>query len=361
MIQESSKKVFELLKYGLGNTNNCIMSEQTDWSEILNTSFIHRVGAVALDGLQRCIDENVPIEIDFQTKLKWIGAVHQQELAFKRQEETIASLADFYHQYGIKMMVLKGWGLSRNYPKPEHRPCSDLDIYLFGEQERADKLIENELGIKVDNSHHCHSVFVYHGVTVENHYDFLNVNTHPSTKKIEKKLKELSSQDLRENQISGATVILPSVDFDALFVLRHMAEEFSANGMYLRQVIDWGLFVKKYHNEINWDSLLALAKEMNMYYFMEAVSYICYKYLGFEKIIFKVVGKAEYGEKVLKDLFNPANFQPKAKGVFKYVVQRCKNWWLNRWRHKIVYSDSLLSTFVYQIHAHLMKPATLRH
>lgn len=61
------------------------------------------------------------------------------------------------------MMVLKGYGLSKNYPVPNHRPCGDMDIYLFGDQEKADKLIAEELGIKIDNSHHHHTVFQFQG------------------------------------------------------------------------------------------------------------------------------------------------------------------------------------------------------
>lgn len=36
------------------------------------------------------------------------------------------------------MMVLKGYGLSLNYLKPSHRPCGDIDIWLFGKQKEAD-------------------------------------------------------------------------------------------------------------------------------------------------------------------------------------------------------------------------------
>jgi len=98
-----------------------------------------------------------------------------------------------------------------------------------------------------------------------------------------------------------------------------------------------------------------------MHHFLDAVNYICYFYLGFEKSLFKGLGSSYYGEKVYADLFNPLNSQPKERGFLKYVWQREQNWWHNRWRHEIVYSDSLLSTLVYQIIAHLMKPATLYH
>lgn len=46
--------------------------------------------------------------------------------------QAVASLAGFYNAHGYKMMVLKGYACSLNWPRPEHRPCGDIDIWLFG-------------------------------------------------------------------------------------------------------------------------------------------------------------------------------------------------------------------------------------
>ncbi len=360
-LKKLDEALLGIVRFGLGNVNECHVPDNTNWGDVLNLASIHGVAGIALDGIQRCVDENISINIALQTKLEWIGVTTKQEAEYKRQEKVIVSLAKFYQQHDIRMMVLKGWGLSLNYPIPSHRPCSDLDIYLFGDQKRADQLIRKELGLDIDNSHHHHTVFVYQGVTVENHYDFLNVYSHRSSKEVEKILKDICGTEKKVTTIQGQDVYIPSSDFNALFVLRHMASEFAATGMSLRQVVDWGLFVRQHHSEVNWDSLLPFVKELNMHHFLDAVNYICYFYLGFEKSLFKGLGSSYYGEKVYADLFNPLNSQPKERGFLKYVWQREQNWWHNRWRHEIVYSDSLLSTLVYQIIAHLMKPATLYH
>lgn len=247
MFWEFTKVILDLVKCGLGNSEGCIIPDHTDWNHVMTLAAIHGVDAIAFDGIQRCHSNHIPIDIDIDTKLEWIGNTHIQEITYQSQEETISSLARFYQKHGIRMMVLKGWGLSLNYPIPSHRPYSDLDIYLFGEQERGDKLLESELGIKTDHSHHHHSVFEYNGVTVENHYDFFNIHSHRSTRKIENLLKSMAQNAVPVKTKDGAEVWLPSPDFNALFVLRHMAVEFAANGMILRQVVDWGMFMKKHH------------------------------------------------------------------------------------------------------------------
>jgi len=337
------------------------MPTGVDWNALIELAVQHRVSAIALDGLQRCYDENIPVAIDVAEKLQWIGLVKQQEDEYEQQRKAMVSLSRFYQQNGIKMMVLKGYGLSLNYPIPNHRPCCDLDIYLYGNQKKADNLMESEFGIKIDNDHHCHTVFVYKGVSVENHYDFLNVHSHKSTQQLDETLKTIANSESREVKVDGTPIHLPSANLDALFVLRHMAVEFAANGMILRQLLDWGLFMKKYHDAIDWTKFLRIVKELNMHRYLDAVNYICYTYLSFNKDIFRGFGDDSLGERVLQDLFDPENMKPKENGSIGYVNSRFKNWWRNRWKHRIVYSDSLISTFIYQAYSHMMKPATLHH
>ena len=73
--------------------------------------------------------------LPLQMKLEWIGEVLQNyEQRYSAYENAIGSLADFYNQHGFKMMVLKGYACSLDWPKPEHRPCGDIDIWQFGQQ-----------------------------------------------------------------------------------------------------------------------------------------------------------------------------------------------------------------------------------
>lgn len=353
--------LFELLLCGLGHTRQLDFHKIVSWPEVMFLSQLHGVDAIAFDGIQRCFDAGEPIGIDINTKVEWIGFAQQQEQSYAHHEALIGELARFYAKHGIRMMVLKGWGLSLNYPVPRHRTCSDLDIYLFGEQQKADRLLHEELDIKTDNSHHHHSVFNYKGLTVENHYDFLNIYAHLSSRKIEKRLKELAGNAVPFKMKDGTEVWLPTADFNALFILRHTAAHFAGSAMSIRQIIDWGLFVKKHHDEVNWNSLLPLIKELNMHHFYDAQNYICYHYLGFDKSLFPMIEGEEYGERVFQDFFNEENTKPKEKGYIKYIYSRFKKWWSNRWKHRIVYPEGLLTTFFVQVVSHLMKPATLHN
>lgn len=63
------------------------------------------------------------------------------ERLYESHRKATDALACFYRQDGIKMMLLKGYGLSQYWPKPNHRPVGDMDIYLGGCWQQADRLV----------------------------------------------------------------------------------------------------------------------------------------------------------------------------------------------------------------------------
>ena len=257
-----------------------------------------------------------------------------------------------------------------NYPVPAHRPTGDVDIYQFGRWEEADALAAAKLGVTVDNSHHHHSVFGWKGphstgsgqVTVENHYEFVNVHSHRSSADVERKLKSLAAVGKTVDGID-----LPSADFNALFVIRHIAAHFAAEGMNMRQLLDWALFVREHSSEVDWKMAWESYRRWNMHRFILSVDEIAVRWLGFEREIFGIpeefanfgVSDAALVERVLEEILHPTKVEGGRGCLPVYVWRRFRQWWLSRWKHRIVYSDSLVSTFLWQVRSHLMKPATL--
>lgn len=137
--------------------------------------------------------------------------------------------------------------------------------------------------------------------------------------------------------------------------------------MTLRQLLDWALFVREHHQAVDWKLFWTEAKKMGMEKFVLCADAIAVEQLGFNASIFHT--PAEYCSfavnaralvgRVLEDILSPADFDAKGLPPVRYVCTRLRCWWHNRWKHRIVYSDSLLSTFLVQLRSHLMKPATI--
>ena len=296
-------------------------------------------------------------------RLQWAVNVSQIEERYAKQERAIANLAAFYAEHGVEMMVLKGYGLSLNYPQPNHRPCGDVDIWLYGYQQEADRWLHEACGVAIDEDKHHHTVFTFEGVMVENHYDFLNVHSHRSNRTIERWLQELAAAEGERVKVDGAMICLPSADFNALFLLRHMAAHFAAAEIGLRHVIDWVLFVQRYHGQIDWNSLEQRARKMNMHRFLHAVCALAVDWLGADAKLFPEMERDTVLEqRVLQEILRPefAERAPK-NNLLKLLGYKCRRWWANRWKHRMVYKEGLFTTFWVQVWSHLLKPKSLTH
>mgnify|MGYP002656802746 FL=1 len=380
MIASNEKLLLNLIKIALGKSAECALPDALEWSTLFGLSVKQCVPSVVLDGLNKSlVSAALPGKVVGKTdKLKWLGMLLNMERQYAIHESVVAALAAAYQSAGYRMMLLKGYGLSKYWPIPNHRPTGDIDIYLMymdsdGKDKcqpawkRADLMMKENFGVEIDNSHHHHSVFTYKGIMVENHYDFINVHSHRSNQWIENEFKTLALMGSEEYTFdNGAKLLFPSPLLNCLFVARHNACHFAAEHLNLRQLLDWALFVEKRNEDMDWDYFWSTAKKMGMEKFVLCMAFIAIEQLSFEKSIFHIPDeymdfqKCEHDliDKVFDDILHPTDEGNDGKGLV-YVVRRFKLWKRNLWKHRIVYSDSVVSTFCAQIKSHLMKPTTI--
>lgn len=337
-----------------------------DWSQLYRLAAKQGVLAIVWDGLQRVIAEgNLPPEQhpSRALKLQWAVNVEQIERRYEKQLRTLTHLAAFYHEHDIRLMLLKGYGLSLSYPIPKHRPCGDIDIWLYGEQARADKLLREAKGIVIDEDKHHHTVFTFEGVMVENHYDFLNVQSHRSNRIIEQRLLQLAYEPNEVVDLDGGLITIPSANFNALFLLRHAAAHFAAAEIGLRHVIDWAVFVARDGAKVDWVALETIAKTMNMHRFLHCLQVIVAENLGVVCANIPSIERDEALEqRVLNDIIHPEFAE---QFIHRNIIEgwwvRLRRWWFNRWKRRLVYREGLVATFFVQLWSHLLKPKSFTH
>ena len=333
---------------------------KVDWDGVCELAFAHNVAAIVFDGVLKLYQNYPDVNVCLPRAIKMRLAAHQSalEVDYDKHSKVISRLALFYKSHEIPMMLLKGYGLSLYYPCPSHRPCGDIDIWLYGEQARADELLRSEYSIQIDEEKHHHTVFYVGGIMVENHYDFFNVHAHRSNRIIEARLKELAVQDSEKISVEGGEVLIPSADFNVLFLLRHAAAHFAAAEINIRHVLDWALFVSSCSQQIDWVALDNIARKLNMHRFMYSLNAMSIDCLGFSPRLFAPFERdAKLERRVMADILSPEfNEQPNGKGLIKMLNYKLRRWWCNRWKHRIVYNETLFSTFFVQLWSHALKP-----
>lgn len=352
-----------------GHCDGIQSDNSIDWKSVFALANLQAIPVLVADGLQIYLTAHPNVQpfanesvADKQMRIHWLGQVIAYERLYAQHEKAMADLARLYSANGIRMMVLKGYGLSLDWPVPGHRPVGDLDIYLFGKWQAADALVAKDFGIKVDDGHEHHTVFNFKGEAVENHYDFINTKAHRDAPKIEAKLKHLAEKDCREIEVQGAKIYLPSADFNAIFLMRHMGQHFAGERLNLRQILDWGFFVRAHHCEVDWKETIAFFKEIGLYTFFNQINAICIDYLGFGEDEFPFVERnGMLEERILGDVLHPEFAEEKpSSGLLNILAFKLKRWWHNRWKHELVYNDKLWVTFVTLALSHLKRIETIK-
>ncbi len=362
-----------LVRLGIGHqsvpSSRFQVSSEVDWVLLKALADQHGLSAVVLDGLNEVSKSNSQLSarvcslssertLNSQLIFSWIGEVMQSyEQRYVQYENAIASLAGWYNQHGYKMMALKGYACSLDWPNPKHRPCGDIDIWQFGQQREADTVLTNEKDLKIDTAHHHHTVFEWDGFSVENHYDFLNVYHHKSNVEMESILKELGNDDSHFVVLNGEKVYLPSANLHALFLLRHSMSNFASTGFQLRQLLDWAFFVEKHGEEINWEWLESQLEHFGMKKLYDVFNAICVEDLGFSVKLFpQVQFQPQLKKRVLNDVLSPEFSEKESGGFISRAVFKYRRWKANEWKHELCFNDSLWSAFWTGVWGHLMKP-----
>ncbi len=359
----ADETVLRLLAFGLNGEPHPELPEPErigpeTWEQVFRLSGAQGVLALTYDAVCRLPAASQP---PGSLLLRWAVNTDRIERDYAHRQRALEELAGFYASHGIRTMLLKGAGLASLYPAPAHRPCGDIDIWLYGRQREADRLVRQELHIAVSNDAHHHTIFHFKGVMIENHFDFLNLWSHRSNRELERHLRRFAEKDGGVLAVGAQEVSLPSPDFNALFLMRHMAVHFAAVEIGLRHLADWAMFLKADGDKVDWPTVRAIYKEQNMDRFADAATAICVERLGVDP------AKAydfRHDERLQNDVLNEtlhplfSDKHPES-GIAAPALFKIRRWRANRWKHRIVYRDSLAGSFLWLCWAHLIRPRTI--
>lgn len=316
MLDKHTKSLLYLVRLGLEEIFEENNLTDFDWSILHKLAAKHSVTAIAVDGLQCLHEQGCEIyrePLDRRICLQMYAQTMVVERQYHLYQKGLIDLLLFYQKHDIKTLLLKGYGLSLNYPKPNHRPPGDIDVYHFGYGGMVDECLRKELGITTKQNEDKHSTFVYKGLSVENHAVFMNDECHPSLRSLERFFEEDADNaiqyKIRLTEGREVSVFFPSIATNALFIPFHLGEHFVHGEASFRQVCDWYCFVKAYHSDIDWTLIEKKSKETGFFDFLCCLNAILLYFMGADTTwLPRWEYKKVLAEKVLKEiLHSPQN------------------------------------------------------
>lgn len=329
-----------------------------EWNEFVRLAQQHNVMPLVCDGMA---GKRKELPTNLFALIAGLTIVAEDKYA--ERVDVIKTLARLFAEHNIPLMVLKGYGVSLYYPQPNHRAFSDVDTYNFGWFEEADKVLSEQLGVEIDVDVHHHTTCVYRGVLIENHYDFVNTSAHNSNARFEKILKAEAEKGCLAHKIGEEEILLPSPMFNALFLMRHMALHYAAERVSVRHLCDWKQFVEAEGKNIDWQRVQTIYKQFNMNRFADTISAICVEHLGLNaELVPNIERNVNLEERILNDILYAEFDEEKPKdGLVRIVWWKTRRYFANSWKHKLIYNESVLRTFIQSSYSHLLKPKTIKH
>lgn len=349
------KALFTLLRLGL---ETCNLKEvdilsisnltREEWIRLKELSERQGTTALVLDGIERLQAQGVTaVNMPLEMKLEWIGEALQLEQANLQQRDVMNDLAKKWTVAGCRVMVMKGQANGTFYPKPLHRSTGDIDCYLFENYAKGNDKAR-QVGADVDESWYKHSVINYKGETFENHQFFVHTRDGKGRKLLEKELEEALQVDASQFAMLGEYVICPPVQWTAMFLTYHACAHFISEGLNLKQLLDWAMFLNKHQNDVDWARYYKFCSRHHLSRFAEVSTAIAKDYLGIKIINEAIKCESPYAERVLKSaLYDDDYVFGSGKGNWHNRFHLVMNLWTYRWKYRDIYQMSPLRQLWY--------------
>lgn len=366
MIEE---KLFVLLRLGLGtssfgeeNVSDFLLFSPKQWEQLAEMALEQGVSFIALDGVQvimgelgtGCFSREDNRDFWQQFILQWVGCTLECEDGNRRQFSVIDEIQKKWAASGIRMMLMKGTAMGTYYPNPNHRNPGDIDCFLFEDYAKGNETAK-AWADKVDEGWYKHSQIFYGGQLIENHQYFVHTREGRSSKRLESVLLDtLKVNDF--DRLTGTDVLLPPPMFNALFLTYHALSHFLEEGLKLKQILDWAMFLKRDADKVDWQEFNCICNKFHLRRFADVCTDIAVHRLGVELTNPQITVNSPYTQKVFhstlydKDyVFSSgecgwANRWHIVKNLFKY-----------RWKFHQIYQHSVLRHLWYFATGYLFK------
>lgn len=345
------KELFTLLRLGLGN----ITVEEEDLSTFINLTakqweWIGKLAqeqgvlGVMLDGIDRMEATGLGAtrELAKEQKLGWIGNVlNGYEARNHHQLAVIDDLQKMWSEKSLQMMVMKGQAMGTFYPNPNHRSPGDIDCFLFDGYVKGNETAK-VWADKVDEGWYKHSVISYKGETIENHQYFVHTREGKNSKRLNQVMVDTLKVEAFDH-IPGTGVLLPPVMFNAVFLTYHALAHFLEEGLRLKQILDWAMFLKLDGDKVDWKEFYGICDQFHFRRFADIMTDIAVHYLGVKLVHSAITTTSPYTERVLQSTLNDKDYvfgSGQSGWANRFHIVR--NLFKYRWKYHVIYQHSIL-------------------
>lgn len=272
--------------------------EPKDWERLYLLSKRQGVVAIIFDSIKDIPKQMAPPK---PLVLRWLSHSLAIEREMKIKEEICSEFAARLFDAGVQVAVLKGMAFASYFHNPLHRESGDLDCYVVRNDGGVDvEEFARGFGAQVQDAGYKHSHIHYKGLTIEKHHFLTSFDNSKRGIETEKLLQKMVGEAPRP--IGETKLLNPSADFNALFLIKHALRHFMKEGICIRHLLDWSMFLLSEGSNVDWQRVIALMHECRILNFAIVLTGLCCRCFGVESGVPQLSVGHQLEQSVLEDI-----------------------------------------------------------
>lgn len=268
-------------------------------------------------------------------------AVHSIRVLYE-QDQLVSTLSEA----AIPAVILKGTSAAVYYPDPFRRTMGDIDLLVPPESfdQTLELLLQKGYVCKDDKEEARHSTLIHGGATIELHRRFSDDGIDVE-RYVQRGMKHLVEAEVDGHHFP----MLPPLE-NGLVLLAHVAQHLR-NGLGVRQMIDWMMYVHAVLTDEYWETIFRpAAADCGLETLATAATRLCQTYFGLpDPITWCNCADEKLVDDLLESLLVTGNFghvhgsgssvetvatNIKRTGLFRYLQQQGERNWKAYQEHK---------------------------
>ena len=239
----------------------------------------------------------------------------------KKLSQTLAdnTKIDFEHiricnlmkKAGIPCTILKGFASALYYPDPLMRSMGDVDFLVDTDDfEKAAEALKANGYESAEKGNDVHDIFLGKVCRCEMHFQPSGIPKGKAGVKVRKYLSGLleKSETVR-TELGELTV--PSTYHHGLIILLHMCHHLTGDGLGLRHLCDWAVFLNSIGEKKFLDLFEKTIKDIGLWDFAKVMTFISCEYLGLPGMEWSKNADKKLADYILIDIIIGGNFGQK--------------------------------------------------
>ena len=262
--------------------NRVSESIKLDYQKLFDLANQHQISALIYNQIYNFDD--FPVEL----KEIWKSQIFKINVIQTRKTMKMLQVYEQFLNQNLKVLIVKGLICRSLYPQPDNRQSNDEDLYVQKEEfeKTKDILLKNNFAVVLESNDVTTFIDPVSGLSIELHTALFSLESKAYGNY--QKYFDHAFDECIVHQIDGVNVYSLEYSQHLLFLILHFVKHFFHGGVGIRQVADIVMYSEAYGDRIDWDSLYAVLKDLNIYILITSLFALAHDHLEFDYTKIKV-------------------------------------------------------------------------